>query len=128
MDTNYYTFMCVCVEKNASSGMGPSTATGGKGTALQTGFCFWYMRRGKGANNNNNTNNTSSNNSKRGEDDNIHKSEDEDSTTTGSNVVHSYQNSIKLIATISTVEEFWSCYDYLVWPNSLPTIKPSVFF
>ena len=119
--------MCVCVEQNASSGMGPSTAPGGKGTALQTGFCFWYMRRGKGANNNN-TNNTSGNNSKEGEDDTIHKSEDEGSTTTGSNVVHPYENSIKLIATISTVEEFWSCYDYLVRPNALPTTTDYHFF
>lgn len=43
-------------------------------------------------------------------------------------VVHPYENSIKTIATVKTVEEFWSVYDYLKRPNELPTTTDYHFF
>mmetsp|Transcript_28460 Transcript_28460/g.37924 ORF Transcript_28460/g.37924 Transcript_28460/m.37924 type:complete len:249 (-) Transcript_28460:115-861(-) len=43
-------------------------------------------------------------------------------------VVHPYETSIKTIATIKTVEEFWSTYDFLVRPNDLPTTTDYHFF
>jgi hypothetical protein len=43
-------------------------------------------------------------------------------------VVHPYENSIKPIATIKTVEEFWAVYDYLKRPSDLPTTTDYHFF
>jgi translation initiation factor 4E len=42
--------------------------------------------------------------------------------------VHPYENSIKHVATVSTVEEFWSAYNYLRRPNDLPTTTDYHFF
>lgn len=39
-----------------------------------------------------------------------------------------YENAIKPIATVSTVEEFWSVYDYLKRPSDLPTTTDYHFF
>ncbi len=39
-----------------------------------------------------------------------------------------YESSIKQIATVKTVEEFWNVYDYLVRPNDLPTTTDYHFF
>lgn len=44
------------------------------------------------------------------------------------NLVHPYENSIKTISTVATVEEFWSTYDYLKRPNELPTTTDYHFF
>jgi hypothetical protein len=33
--------------------------------------------------------------------------------------VHPYENAIKTIATVSSVEEFWGVYDYLKRPSDL---------
>lgn len=78
-------------------------------TPLQEPFSFWYMRRGKG----------------------VAKQlpqpseEEKDSEQTSTNI---YESSIKKIATVSTVEEFWSVYDFLVRPNDLPTTTDYHFF
>jgi translation initiation factor 4E len=42
-------------------------------------------------------------------------------TTAGGTIAHPYENSIKTIATVTTVEEFWQVYDYLKRPADLPT-------
>jgi translation initiation factor 4E len=39
-----------------------------------------------------------------------------------------YENSIKLISTIQTVEDFWSTYNFLRRPNDLPTTTDYHFF
>lgn len=128
------------------------TTTNTVGTPLQAGFCFWYMRRGKGSNNNNNqkdkdasegksdaeskqetpsspppssspdanqTNSNTKNNSSNG---------NQPTNATTNNPANPYENSIKRIATVKTVEEFWSTYDYLTRPNDLPTTTDYHFF
>jgi translation initiation factor 4E len=39
-----------------------------------------------------------------------------------------YESSIKSVATVTTVEEFWETYDYLVRPNDLPSATDYHFF
>jgi hypothetical protein len=41
---------------------------------------------------------------------------------------HPYENSIKTINTVNTVEEFWETYDFLKRPNDLPTTTDYHFF
>jgi len=97
------------------------------------------MRRGKGANNSNNKNSSSNSNTVTPTKDKDPADAQDSSQTKGdesnnnsssnaSHVVHPYENSIKIIATIKTVEEFWSCYDFLVRPNNLPTTTDYHFF
>lgn len=50
------------------------------------------------------------------------------SSTTTTNVVNPYESSIKEIATVSTVEEFWTVYDWLNRPNDLPNTTDFHFF
>ena len=88
----------------------------GGGTPLQTGYCFWFMRRGKGA---------SKEASGSSEASPTEKDVDKDSLQVA---VNPYENSIKIIATIKTVEEFWSVYDFLVRPNDLPITTDYHFF
>ena len=85
------------------------------GTPLQTSFCFSYMRRGgKGA-----AGKTAAAPDAGGEE---AKQQQEQG------VVHPYENSIKTIATVSTVEGFWATYDFLKRPNDLPTTTDYHFF
>ena len=42
--------------------------------------------------------------------------------------VHPYENSIKHVSTVRTVEEFWETYNYLRRPNDLPTTTDYHFF
>jgi hypothetical protein len=42
--------------------------------------------------------------------------------------VNPYENSIKPMCTVQTVEEFWSVYNYLRRPNDLPTTTDYHFF
>jgi len=86
------------------------------GTQLQTGYSFWYMRRGKGATKESSSLAEAQTTDKDGEKD------------IAQPVVHPYENSIKTIATIKTVEDFWSIYDFLVRPNDLPTPTDYHFF
>jgi len=78
---------------------------------LQAGYCFWYMRRGKNSNKEPVT----------------AKAEGEE-TQGASGAVNPYENSIKIIATIHSVEQFWRVYDYLMRPNDLPTTTDYHFF
>lgn len=39
-----------------------------------------------------------------------------------------YESSIKTVATVNTVEEFWTVYNHLVRPNELPTTTDYHFF
>jgi translation initiation factor 4E len=50
------------------------------------------------------------------------------STTTTNVVINPYESSIKEIATVSTVEEFWTVYDWLNRPNDLPNTTDFHFF
>jgi Eukaryotic initiation factor 4E len=54
--------------------------------------------------------------------------EGEPQGTPEQNVVHPYENSIKIVASVKTVEEFWGVYDYLKRPNALPTTTDYHFF
>jgi len=53
--------------------------------------------------------------------------EDEESTEPAT-PYNPYESSIKQVATVHTVEEFWACYDFLVRPNDLPTTTDYHFF
>ena len=73
----------------------------------------------------------SSENSKVEEPNNHNEDSNNSDTVTSSSVshvVHPYEKSIKIIATIKTMEEFWSCYDFLVRPDNLPTTTDYHFF
>jgi translation initiation factor 4E len=50
------------------------------------------------------------------------------SSSSNSNAVNPYESSIKEIATVSTVEEFWTVYDWLNRPNELPNTTDFHFF
>jgi translation initiation factor 4E len=83
------------------------------GTALQSPYTFSYMRRGKAAK----TEATAAGGA--------------ESATPGgapSTEPNPYENSIKTISTVSTVEEFWETYDFLNRPNELPTTTDYHFF
>lgn len=96
------------------------------------------MRRGKGSNNNSKDKDASS----EGKSDTESKQETSSAITSpppsspspspnGHNTnttANPYENSIKRIATVKTVEEFWSTYDYLTRPNDLPTTTDYHFF
>lgn len=118
-----------------------------KATPLQHGYCFWYMRRGKNVNNSsNNSNNAAASNKSTSETSNADPANSEnnnnnnDSTDTTSaaktntpssaptTAPNPYENSIKTVATVKTVEEFWTTYDHLVRPNDLPTTTDYHFF
>lgn len=43
-------------------------------------------------------------------------------------VSHPYENSIKTLQTVTTVQEFWETYDFLKRPNDLPTTTDYHFF
>ena len=73
------------------------------GTPLQTSFVFSYMRRGgKG----------SAAGKPAGE-----EGEQQAAEGQQAQVVHPYENSIKTISTVSTVESFWATYDFLKRPS-----------
>ena len=76
-----------------------STMTASKETPLQCAYTFSFMRRGKGAG--------------AGADNSGKKEE-----ATG-NEPNPYENAIKTIASVSSVEEFWAVYDFLKRPSDL---------
>jgi translation initiation factor 4E len=43
-------------------------------------------------------------------------------------LVHPYENSIKHVTTVTTVEDFWAAYNFLRRPNDLPTTTDYHFF
>mmetsp|Transcript_20945 Transcript_20945/g.30990 ORF Transcript_20945/g.30990 Transcript_20945/m.30990 type:complete len:259 (-) Transcript_20945:326-1102(-) len=81
-------------------------------TDLQEPFTFWCMRRGKGV----------SKQAASGGND------EENEVTEPATPSNPYESSIKQVATVHTVEEFWSVYDFLVRPNDLPTTTDYHFF
>ena len=54
------------------------------------------------------------------------QSEEKQETTT--TTPHPYENSIKSISTVKTVEQFWSTYNYLKRPNDLSSTTDYHFF
>ena len=89
-----------------------------QGTPLHKGYCLSYMRRGKAS---------PPAAVKPGEEGEAAATIDP--TTAAANlVVHPYENSIKVITTVTTVEGFWETYDFLKRPNDLPTTTDYHFF
>lgn len=88
----------------------------GVGTQLQSGYSFWYMRRGKGNKDNSN------------KDNNTTTKDTSPSESPSKEAKDKYESSIKSIATVSTVEEFWSTYDHLTRPDNLPSTTDYHFF
>jgi hypothetical protein len=74
-----------------------SSCITGKATPLEDAFKFSFMRRGKAAQ-------QAAAAAAAGK-------EEEQGQSTEPTVVHPYENSIKTIATVKTVEEFWGVYD-----------------
>lgn len=86
---------------------------------LQHPFVFWYMRRGKGIQKQTDTNTTTT----------ATNNEDENNNEKDKNSAsNQYESSIRQIASVSTVEQFWSIYDYLVRPSDLPNTTDYHFF
>ena len=81
-------------------------------TPLEDSFKFSFMRRGKAA--------QVAAATKEGE--------APTTDTTTPHVVHPYENSIKTVAVVKTVEDFWNVYDYLKRPSDLPTTTDYHFF
>ena len=52
----------------------------------------------------------------------------EEKTETTTTAPHPYENSIKSISTVKTVEQFWSTYNYLKRPNDLSSTTDYHFF
>ena len=73
------------------------TIDNNKTTPLQCAYTFSFMRRGKDASA-----------------DAANKKDD-----AGGDPVNPYENAIKSIATVSSVEEFWAVYDFLKRPSDL---------
>ena len=92
-----------------------------EGTPLQTGYTFWFMRRGKGAAKDKAAADAAKN-AEGGE--NAASAPAADKAQPGV----PYESSIKTIATVNTVEEFWEVYNHLVRPNDLPTTTDYHFF
>lgn len=94
------------------------TAPTVEGTPLQCAFSFSFMRRGKSSKTTEEGNLTGDNNNKQAE-------EKQETTTT---TPHPYENSIKQISTVNSVEEFWATYNYLKHPNDLSSTTDYHFF
>lgn len=78
-----------------------------EGTSLQTPFTFSFMRRGKGVT----TNPAAGSGDPKAE----------AKAAAAANPAHPYENAIKSIATVDTVENFWEIYNWLKRPADLPT-------
>lgn len=78
-----------------------------KGTPLQAGYSFWYMKRGKNSS--------------------VKQDKQEDTSGHGGSS-NPYESSIKIITTVNTVEEYWETYNYLTRPCDLPATTDYHFF
>eukprot|EP00549_Striatella_unipunctata_P012267 CAMPEP_0118674202 /NCGR_PEP_ID=MMETSP0800-20121206/759_1 /TAXON_ID=210618 ORGANISM="Striatella unipunctata, Strain CCMP2910" /NCGR_SAMPLE_ID=MMETSP0800 /ASSEMBLY_ACC=CAM_ASM_000638 /LENGTH=224 /DNA_ID=CAMNT_0006569375 /DNA_START=933 /DNA_END=1607 /DNA_ORIENTATION=+ len=65
---------------------------------------------------------------RRGKNANVAATNKNEEAEGSSNIVHPYETAIKSIATVHTVEEFWTVYDFLVRPNDLPNTTDYQFF
>jgi len=92
------------------------TATAVEGTPLHAAYSFSFMRRGKASKPDDG--NASAHGDKPTEE------KQEAATTTP----HPYENSIKTISTVNTIEQFWSTYNYLKRPNDLSSTTDYHFF
>mmetsp|Transcript_8565 Transcript_8565/g.17791 ORF Transcript_8565/g.17791 Transcript_8565/m.17791 type:complete len:243 (-) Transcript_8565:68-796(-) len=79
-----------------------------KGTPLHTAHTFSFMRRGKSSK--------------------AEEGGNPEEKTEPAAAPHPYENSIKTISTVKTVEEFWSTYNYLKRPNDLSSTTDYHFF
>jgi len=86
------------------------------GTPLHSPYTFSYMRRSKGAGP-----------TGKPEGEAVEK-EAEAAAAAASTTANPYENSIKVITTVSTVEGFWETYDYLKRPNEVPSTTDYHFF
>jgi len=137
-------------------GGGGNSAAAKKGTPLHSAYTFSYMRRGKGAsgtagaaapaaakqpdgdgtsggaaaaNAPSSTTAAAAKPPEESKQDGTGAAAGSTSAADAANApANPYENSIKTIATVSTVEEFWSTYDYLQRPNALPTTTDYHFF
>jgi len=94
------------------------------GTPLQSPFTFSYMRRGG---------KTAAAGTKKEEEEGAKDEAGSNTATAGAsdastNPAHPYENAIKIITTVSTVEGFWETYDYLKRPSDLPSTTDYHFF
>ena len=90
-----------------------------EGTPLHTAYSFSFMRRGK------------SNKSEEGNPAAATASGEkpaEEKQEAPATTPHPYENSIKSISTVKTVEQFWSTYNYLKRPNDLSSTTDYHFF
>jgi hypothetical protein len=87
-----------------------------EGTPLHAAYSFSFMRRGKASKSD--EGNASAHGDKPTEE------KQEAATTTP----HPYENSIKTISTVKTIEQFWSTYNYLKRPNDLSSTTDYHFF
>ena len=106
-----------------------------EGTPLQTGYTFWFMRRGKGAAKDKAAADAAK--ATAGEGAGAGAGGAENAAAAGAAAPAAtdkaqpgvpYESSIKTIATVNTVEEFWGVYNHLVRPNDLPTTTDYHFF
>jgi translation initiation factor 4E len=79
------------------------------GNPLQISFCFSFMRRG-------------------GKTAGKQAPGEEVAPEPPGTIAHPYENSIKTISEVTTVEEFWAIYDFLKRPNDLPSTTDYHFF
>jgi len=93
-----------------------------EGTPLHIAYSFSFMRRGK--------NSSSSKPDEGAQQQQGDKPSGEPSAQEQKQqeTVHPYENSIKPITTVSTVEQFWSTYNYLRRPNDLSSTTDYHFF
>lgn len=98
------------------------------GTALQTSFCFSFMRRGKGGTNTTTIPAKDKAQQQQAGEEVVAGSPPTTTNQDGTVVVHPYESSIRTIATVKTVESFWEIYNYLKRPSDLPTTTDYHFF
>lgn len=94
-----------------------------EGTPLQTGYTFWFMRRGKGA-----AKDKAAADAATGAENAAADGAAAPAAADKAQPGVPYESSIKTIATVNTVEEFWGVYNHLVRPNDLPTTTDYHFF
>lgn len=86
------------------------------------------MRRGKNSNNTAANADSSSSSTAQISENSPDAPSNETKAENNNNTPNPYENSIKIIAAVKTVEDFWTTYDYLVRPNDLPTTTDYHFF